>query len=226
MRVGLIVPTIVITAVAVACSGKPADNGAASTSSNASGSNDTAMSANGGASATTPSSTAAGEVAPTNGPVAATPPADANILAVLHEANQGEIGAAKLALTSSSNPQVKSFAHQMIRDHTKLDKAGDSVAKATNITPAPPANDSLEAHVQQESQTLSAAGKGPGFDKQYMDAQVQDHQTVLAMLRQFEGQAQNPQVKAAVSSAIPIVQGHLDRAKKLSATLGSSTTQS
>jgi putative membrane protein len=222
MRVGLIVPTIVITAAAVACGGKTGNNGAANTSSNASGSNDTAMSAG----AASPTSTASGEVAPTNGPVAATPPADANILAVLHEANQGEIAAAKMALNASSNPRVKSFAHQMIRDHMKLGKAGDSVAKATNITPVLPASDSLGAHVQQESQTLSAAGKGPGFDKQYMDAQVQDHESVLGMLQQFEGEAQNPQVKAAVSSAIPVVQGHLDRAKKLSATLGSSTTQS
>jgi putative membrane protein len=151
---------------------------------------------------------------------------DANILAILHEANEAEIHAARLALSSSTNASVKSFAHQMIRDHTKLDHAGDSVAKAANITPAPPANDSLKAHAAQEAQQLGAAGKGAGFDKQYIDDQVQDHQTVLDLLHQFQNDAQNPQVKDAVTSAMPIVQGHLERAKRLSATLGSETTQS
>jgi putative membrane protein len=164
-----------------------------------------------------------------SGPVADTTSrgvSDANILAVLHEANQGEIQAAQMALGKSSNPRVQSFAHQMIRDHARLDRGGDSLAKQIGITPAPPADDSLAAHVRQESATLSAAAQGAGFDKQYIDAQLEDHTTVLALLEQFERDAENAQVKAAVSSAIPVVRGHLARARKLSATLGSTTTQS
>jgi putative membrane protein len=148
---------------------------------------------------------------------------DANILAVLHEANQGEIDAAQLALASGSNARVLAFAHQMIRDHTKLDQAGDSVAVRIGVTPMLPANDSLGAHGQADLEALRAAGHGAGFDKQYMDAQIADHTTVLALLRRFEGAAQNSQVKAAVSGAMPIVSGHLDRAKRVAAVVGSST---
>jgi predicted outer membrane protein len=78
---------------------------------------------------------------------------------------------------------------------------------------------------QAELEALRAAGRGVGFDKQYMDAQVADHTAVLALLRRFEGAAQNAQVKAAVSGAIPIVRAHLDRAKRVAAVVGNATTQ-
>jgi putative membrane protein len=217
MRAGVLIPTVLITAAAVACGG--GKTGDTSTASNSSGMSAAADSGKGDSTR----STASGDVA---GGAASNGPSDANILGVMHEANQAEIQAAQLALNSSSNPQVKSFAHQMIRDHMKLDHAGDSVAKAANLAPEPPANDSLPGHVRQESAALRAAGHGAGFDKLYMDDQVQDHETVLALLQQFQGQAQNLDVKAAVSSAIPIVQGHLNRAKKLAATVGSTNTQS
>ncbi|HWZ58697.1 MAG TPA: DUF4142 domain-containing protein [Gemmatimonadaceae bacterium] len=149
---------------------------------------------------------------------------DANILAVLHEANQGEIDAAHLALSSTSNPRVQAFAHQMIRDHTKLDRAGDSVATAVGITPTLPADDSLGTHGREEMRALQAAGQGTQFDKQYMEAQVEDHTMVLGMLQQFRGEAENAQVKAAVSGAIPIVRGHLERAKRVAAAVGAAAT--
>jgi putative membrane protein len=151
---------------------------------------------------------------------------DANILAVLHEANQGEIAAAQVALGASSNSRVKAFAHQMIRDHTKLEASADSLATEIGVTPTPPADDSLAAHGRQELETLRAAGSGVGFDKEYMDAQVADHATVLAMLQQCQGQAQNAQLKGAIGKAIPVVRGHLMYAKRLAATVGSSTIQS
>jgi putative membrane protein len=218
----VLIHTVVITVVAGACSPGAHGNSAASGSASDAG-------APSGATPTTSGGDV--KVADSGAPAGAAPTtaggvSDANILALLHEANQSEIKAAQMALGKSSNPQVKSFAHQMIRDHTKLDQGGDSLSKQIGITPAPPANDSLAMHAQQESATLGAAASGAGFDKQYMDAQVADHTTVLALLQQFETEAQNAQVKAAVSGAMPIVRGHLARARKLAATLGSTTTQS
>lgn len=240
MYARVLLSTALITVAAVACGGRPGGS-ASNTATTDSSQSGVANGANTGSGNAAKSPGAGpGSASPTQGADDSTQPhasagdvtggaaavSDASILAVLHEANQAEIHAAQLALASSGNANVKSFAHQMIRDHTKLDHAGDSVAKAINITPALPANDSLSAHVAQETQQLSAAGKGAGFDRQYIDDQVQDHRTVLALLQQFQTEAQSPQVKAAVTGAMPIVQGHLDRAKRLSATLGSETTQS
>jgi putative membrane protein len=166
-------------------------------------------------SAATTSSSAGGE--PTNAPLS-----DANIVALISEANNAEIQAAQMAETKATNPSVRKFAQLMIQDHRQMQAQGDQVAKAISVTPQPPANDSLAAHVQQEQSQLSSLAKGPDFDRAYINDQVADHQTVLAMLNQFDTQAQAPQLKTLIEKAIPKVQSHLDRAQKLQSTLGTS----
>lgn len=162
---------------------------------------------------TTTATTTAGEVSAT-----AKAPSDAEIFAVLTEANTAEIDAARTALSKAKHADVKAFAREMITDHEKLLHGGKALADSLHVTPEPPAIDSLATHVSQEKQTLSNA-TGATFDKTYMDAQVQDHQTVLAMLQQFEGQAQSPRLKAMITKAEPIVQRHLSRAQAVEAKL-------
>lgn len=151
-------------------------------------------------------STSAGETA--------APMTDANILAVMHEANTAEIGAAQTALKHASAASVKTFARRMIRDHRAMDAKGTQVAKAANITPQAAASDTLPQHADHETAQLDSA-TGPAFDRAYMDDQVNDHQTVLSVLQQAQTSAQNPQVKAAVDTAVTKVQQHLDLAKKV-----------
>jgi putative membrane protein len=157
---------------------------------------------------------AGGEVSAAPAPAAAKAPSDAEIFALLTEANTAEIDAAKTALKKAHRTDVKAFAQQMITDHTKLLHGGKALADSLHVTPQPPATDSLATHVQQEKQTLGSTS-GAAFDKTYMDAQVQDHQTVLALLQQFEGQAQDPKLKAMITKAQPIVQRHLDKAQAI-----------
>jgi putative membrane protein len=164
---------------------------------------------------TTTATTAGGEV---NAASNNSAPSDAQIFAVLTEANQAEIDAAKTALDKAKHADVKAFARQMLADHTKLLNGGKALADSLHVTPQPPANDSLATHVAQEKQQLSSVA-APTFDKTYMDAQVQDHQTVLALLKQFEGQAQDPRLKAMIAKAEPIVQRHLTRAQGVDAKL-------
>ncbi|HZS60676.1 MAG TPA: DUF4142 domain-containing protein [Gemmatimonadaceae bacterium] len=147
-----------------------------------------------------------------------TAPSDAQIFAVLSEANEAEIDAAKTALDKAKHADVKAFARQMIADHTKLLHGGKALADSLHVAPQPPANDSLATHVSQEKQQLSSVS-APTFDKTYMDAQVQDHETVLALLKQYEGQAQNPRLKGMITKAEPIVQRHLTHAQAVDAKL-------
>src|SRR5579862_2107244 len=121
---------------------------------------------------------------------------------MLAEANEAEIASARFAL-------------QMIADHTTMLKKGRSLATALNLQPQPPTPDSLEQHAQQETNQLNGAASGRAFDKAYLDAQVQDHQTVLSLLQQFQGQAQHPEIKTLITGAEPTVQKHLDGAQHL-----------
>lgn len=153
----------------------------------------------------------------------ATAPSDANIMALISEANNAEIQAARAALTKGASAGVRSFAQQMIHDHRRMQAQGDRLAKQLLITPQPPASDSLAQHVQQEQSQLSGLKKGPEFDRAYVTDQVADHQSVLAMLQQFQSTAQHPELKDLIAKAIPNVQSHLDRAQKLQGTLGTTT---
>jgi putative membrane protein len=152
----------------------------------------------------------------------AAPSGDASILTRMRDMNHGEIDAGMSALTKGSNPRVKSFAHDMIRDHRTMDVKDSTLATSDGLAPqafpVPPA--------RLESQQLNRVDTGAIFDVLYIDAQVIDQRTVLAELRQFQRTAQNAQLRSAISGAIPIVQAHLNRAKALQTVLDRPSTQS
>jgi putative membrane protein len=202
---------VLATAAAVVAVGAACTKG----SGNASG-----MTTSGDGGATTATANGDAAMAPAGGGVAV---GDPQIFAVLSELNMGEIQAAKLAADKSKSPAVKSFAQKMIHDHTKMLNQGDSLATALKISPAVPTPDSVATKGQAEQSNLNAAAPGVAFDKQYMDAQVADHEMTLALLQQFQGQTQNADIKSLLSGAIPIVQGHLARAKKIDAQVGGQT---
>jgi predicted outer membrane protein len=169
--------------------------------------------------------TAAGDVVSM---IAPPPPAstDAGILARMHEANQAEIDAAKAALAKASSPQVRSFAHDMLRENRTMDAKDTALAAATGLTPHPAASDIGGAVSPLESPHLIGVEGGPIFDMLYVDAQVIDQRTVLAMLRQFQDRARDARLKSAISGDIRVVLVRLDRAKTLQSVLNRSPAQS
>ena len=88
---------------------------------------------------------------------------------------------------------------------------GNALAKKLNITPDTTAADSINAMNQSTASTLSSTAKGAAFDSAYVNAQVAGHQYVLNMIKTAEGQAQNADLKSALTAAEPKVQQHLDR---------------
>jgi putative membrane protein len=167
----------------------------------------------------TDTSMAAGTGSSTSMKAPATAMTDAQIFAMLAAANQGEIDAGKTASTKATNPSVKAFARDMVTAHTKMLDDGNALAKKLNITPDTTAADSIKAMNQSTAATLSAAAKGAAFDSAYVNAQVAGHEYVLDMIKRAEGQAQNAQLKSALTSAEPKVQQHLDRIKDIQSKL-------
>lgn len=144
---------------------------------------------------------------------------DAQILAMLAAANQGEIDAGKMASSKATNASVKSFARDMVTAHTKMLNDGNALAKKISITPDSAAADSIKAMNQSTAATLTADAKGAVFDSAYVNAQVAGHEYVLDMVKRAEEQAQNADLKAALTAAEPQVQKHLDRIKDIQSKL-------
>ena len=160
-----------------------------------------------------PADTAA--TAATPAPAAPAELSDANIVALLDHANAADSTAGALAATKATNPQVKQFAKLMMSEHHALRKQGADLAKRLKVTPEPPANDPVTPLAQQETQALQSAPKGAEFDKTYIDQEVAAHQAVLDLANKAHDQAQNPELKALIEKAKPVIEKHLDQAKQL-----------
>lgn len=154
-----------------------------------------------------------------------TPPPldDANILALLDEANAADSTTGHLASTKGTAASVKTFGRDMMRDHHALRKAGQDLAKKLNITPTPPANDTLPAAAQRVMDKLNQMPKGPEWDKAYISGEVSAHQAVLSLLQTAQGAATDTSLKSAIGKAIPTIEAHLKMAQSIESKLNSTT---
>jgi putative membrane protein len=154
-------------------------------------------------------------------------PTDPQIAGVVTAADQIDIDAAKMALKKTKNDQVKQFAQQMIDDHTRLQQSVDDLANKLGVKPEDSdISKSLTTAAADENKKLQGL-KGKAFDKEYIDHEVAYHQQVLdAAGNVLIPSAQNADLKSALQSAAPLIQGHLDHAKQIQSSFGSSASAS
>lgn len=140
---------------------------------------------------------------------------DANIAALLDEANKADSSAGAVAMKKASSPEVKKFARMMMGEHHALRVAGEKVVKQAKLTPSAPANDPVAPLAQQETSVLDSTPAGSGFDRAYIDQEVAAHRAVKDLLERSEGEADNPDLKAVIGKARPVVDRHLKEAEEL-----------
>ena len=161
--------------------------------------------------------------APAPAPAAA-PLTDANIAALLDEANAADSASGKIASTRGTNADVKAFGVLMMRDHHALRKAGQDLVTRLKVTPTPPPNDSFPMKGQKIADSLNATPKG-AFDKTYIGEEVAVHQQVLGLLDQFDAAAQAPELKDLLKKARPSIEMHLKRAQDIQSRLAADSTK-
>jgi putative membrane protein len=144
---------------------------------------------------------------------------DANIVALLDEANAADSSAGAVAATKGTAAAVRDFARRMMRDHHQLRTQGAALAKKLNVTPAAPSDDPVQPMAQSETNTLNTTDKGKDFDKAYIDAEVNAHKAVLDLATKAAAQTQNAELKNLIQKAAPVIQGHLDKAESIQKTL-------
>lgn len=124
----------------------------------------------------------------------------------MHEVELGRIGAAK-----ASRDDVRKFAERMVKDHSKANDELKAAAKAANI-PVPQALD--EEH-QRHINTFKDY-KGANFDADYMKHMVTDHTKAVELFTRASKSAKNKDLKDFATRTLPVIQEHLEQAKKLS----------
>lgn len=140
---------------------------------------------------------------------------DANIVALLDEANMADSAAGSIAATKGTSSAVRDFAKMMMRDHHTLRAQCQALAKKLNVTPEPPAGDNSVSNSQKNLDMLNSTAKGKDFDKGYIDAEVDYHKAVLETATKAMSAAQNTELKDLIQKAAPLLQAHLDKAQSI-----------
>jgi putative membrane protein len=144
---------------------------------------------------------------------AATAPMTAQAFADAASASDAyEIAASKLAETKAGSADVKTFAAQMVKDHTKSTADLKAAAAKAEGNPIPA---SVMTSEQQANMTKLQGLTGADFDKEYVSQQVAAHENALAALQGYAAGGDSAPLKDFAGKTATVVEGHLDMAKKL-----------
>ena len=122
-----------------------------------------------------------------------------------------------MAEHKATNPAVKSFARQMVTDHTKMLADTRALEKKLMITPDSSKGDvkDLMKSGQDDIKDLTSKKAGKDWDEDYISKQIDDHQKVLDKLNNAQQSAKSADLKTALSQSIAKVQEHLTKAKSI-----------
>lgn len=148
---------------------------------------------------------------------------DANIASTVAVLNGGEILLSELADAKAQSAEVKQYGRDMVTQHRAMQATVDSLATAKNIEPQPiGVAETIQNQMNTERQRLEGMS-GADFDRAFMQAQVTAHQQALDAHNAMVSAVQDPDMRATIQAAIPKVQEHLERARALSNSTGSTT---
>lgn len=128
------------------------------------------------------------------------------------QSDQTEIQTSQLALQRSRNQDVRAFAQHMIQEHTNSSKQLMQIAQQKGVT--------LPKDVGPDNRPLLtrlSSLSGAAFDRAYMEGQVQAHAKTQAEYQRYLNQGQDPQLRAFANTVLPIVTGHLQMARTMTA---------
>jgi len=122
------------------------------------------------------------------------------------EANLGQ-----LAGTSAESQDVKDYGQALAADHTKDYQQLSDLAKQANLTVPTAINAEHNKAMIDPFQKV----QGAAFDKKFAQEMVAGHTKALALYKKEATEAQDPNLKAYATEALPVLQKHLDEAQQL-----------
>jgi putative membrane protein len=147
---------------------------------------------------------------------AAAAPTDPQIAHIAYTAGQIDIDSGKMALSKSHNAAVRSFAEEMVRDHTAVNDQALALVKKLNVTPQDnPTSQSLQTGAAKEKTKLMALN-GAAFDRAYAANEVAYHKTVNGALRTtLIPDSKNPELKSLLQTGLKLFTSHQEHAEQL-----------
>ena len=135
-------------------------------------------------------------------------PTTADVLGSLHEADQKEIQAGRIAQKDGKSKAVKDYGKMLVKDHTAADDKVATLAQKENVdlvaaTPSPGPND------------MGTMATGPDFDKKFAQEMLDDHRKAIAALTAALNSTADPQLRKLLTELLPTLEKHAAAAQKI-----------
>jgi len=141
---------------------------------------------------------------------------DAGIAAILVAANTVDVRNGELAQTTSANDAVKTFAAQVITDHTSVNAKIGELTTRFGLTPKDNATSRRITADGSAARAKLEAAKGAAFDQAYIATEIEQHQQVLDLVDNvLIPRASNADLVALLHAVRPTLAQHLDHARSV-----------
>ncbi|MGA2548839.1 MAG: DUF4142 domain-containing protein [Burkholderiaceae bacterium] len=138
---------------------------------------------------------------------------DARFLKNAAEGGQFEIQASQLADSKNASGDVKTFADEMVKDHTDVGKQLADLASSKGVDVPTSPSVAEEAKLK-----LLQASSGTTFDHRYAkEVGVSAHEATIKLFRKEATSGKDPDVRAFAQKTLPALEHHLEMAKTLEA---------
>jgi putative membrane protein len=124
---------------------------------------------------------------------------DANFFRQALAGGEKEVRMSQLALSHSTNGQVRQLAQMMIRDHNAMN---NQIANVSRIGRVPAADAGAIAQLASRS--------GPQFDRLYLTGMLGDHRDAIALFQDASRNARTPAARRLAANALPQLRAHLN----------------
>lgn len=123
-----------------------------------------------------------------------------------------EVEAGKIATQKGQTAPVKGFAEMMVDAHSKTTEELKGIIASEKINVDLPTK--LDAKHQKLIDDLNTASSAD-FDSTYAKQQVDGHQEAVDLFNSYAKKGNNAALKAFAQKTLPVIQQHLNAAKKL-----------
>lgn len=145
---------------------------------------------------------------------------DAQIAHIAYTAGVIDVTAGTQALSKATNPAVREFAQEMVRDHKAVNDKAIALVTKLHVTPQDNATSQSLSKGAADKQAELSKLSGAAFDRAYVINEVSYHQAVNDALRTtLIPQAKNGELKALLQTGLALFQAHQAHAEHLAASL-------
>lgn len=135
------------------------------------------------------------------------------------EAGAAEVTMGKLGAAKATDPQVKAFAQDMVKDHTKANEELMSAAKSKGLK-VPTEPGVMHKGMKEKFERQSADAD---FNHDFMQQMVKDHKSAVELFRTASADTTlDPDLRSLAKKTLPTLEEHLADAQKLEAKLNKS----